>query len=224
MRKHLILALSILPFSGWGTDIFKCEDTSGNIVFSGLPCVAEDNTQEQLNKSIPTTKTFSDTKKTTENKRGEVRPLSSYTSESVKQYLEALKIDKFSQVLAGIYKDSFHGISVTELSEARNIDLEKWFLSDESLGYMVTASNDFYMFSVTKTVYNGEENSHHFLDLTDRDVINILKRRGFGAPKDRHGEGDYLWKWNNSGLKCKFSYRRNRFNPQKGFQYTCQNI
>ena len=38
---------------------------------------------------------------------------------------------------------------------------------------MVTASNEYYMLAVTKSLYHSDENSHDFLDLSDKDYGTV---------------------------------------------------
>ena len=100
--------------------------------------------------------------------------------------------------------------------------IERWFKTDESLEYIIHIDKTFKLFSVAKNVFNRDKNSHDFLNLSDREIISILSARGFGKPKDRLKEADYSWKWNAGEIKCELRYRRNRFNPEKGFQYSCE--
>jgi hypothetical protein len=219
MRKLLIIGLCSISFLGIASDIYKCKDSSGKVIFSDMPCLTDDGTQEKLNKREFQTETVSNL--TTTNEKNE--PLQDYDSKSIRNYLESLKFDTFSQVLSGVKQNSFHGIDIKKLVNEPDIDLKKVFLTDESLEYLFSVSKDSNLFFVRKAVYNDDANSHPFLDLSDSEIISILSSRGFGTPNNRFNEGDYTWKWDIAGLKCEFNYKRNRFSPEKRFQYGCNN-
>ncbi|MCT8986344.1 DUF4124 domain-containing protein [Shewanella phaeophyticola] len=177
MRKMLIIGLCSISFLGTASDIFKCKDSSGKVTYSDMPCLTDSGTEEKLNKREPQSNDVSNLASV--NKK--IKPLQGYDSKSIEHYLESLKFDKFSQVLSGVQKSSFHGIDIKKLVNEPDVNLEKVLLTDESLEYLFSVSKDYKLFFVKKAVYNDDANSHPFLDLSDSKIISILSSRGFGS-------------------------------------------
>ncbi len=212
MKLTLAIILAMASLSVNAGSIYKCEDASGNMSFSGEPCETAAASLGSLGKTSSSNNKLKNTA---------IKKVIIKDQKGFDEFATSLSFNNMSQVLKGLQRNYFHGMKVSYLLSQKNIQFKNTTPHYEKINYLVDvkqgqAKNHF---SVSYALNVKGREDHKFLNLTNKQVISRMKSLGFGKPKINNAQ--HNWTWRHGNISCNFLYTRSAYKKVKSFEYSC---